>query len=93
MHLTISALALATAFCSGLAAWYWWRSSRQEIIENEELDTSITDDPAGHILSARVEIGDLQSVLRESSRLNKIAATWSALAAGFAAVAALLSAF
>jgi len=93
VHLAISVLALATAVCSGFAAWYWWCSSRQKVIENEPLNPSIGDNPELHILTAQVDIGNLQSALRESSRLNKIAATWSALAAGFAAVAAILSTF
>lgn len=93
MHLIISALALVTALCSGIAAYYWWLSSRQKPVASEPPVASIGDNPEEHILVAHVNVDALEAALLESSRLNKIAAKWSALAAGFATVAALLSAF
>jgi hypothetical protein len=93
MHVIISALALAIALCSGAAAYYWLLSSRQNAVAKEPPTASIGDNPEEHILAARVNIDALEAALLESSRLNKIAATWSALAAGFATAAALLSAF
>jgi hypothetical protein len=94
MHLIFSALAaLATALCSAAAAYYWWLSSLQKTVTTEPPIASISDNPEEHLLVGHVNIGALEAALRESSRLNKIAAKWSALAAGCATVAALLSAF
>jgi len=93
MHRIISALALGTALCSAIAACYWWLSSRQNAVVEEPPTASIGDNPELHVLTAHGNIDALEAALLESSRLNEIAAKWSALAAGFATVAALLSAF
>jgi Flp pilus assembly protein CpaB len=93
MHLIVSVLALATALCSAVAAYYWRLASRPQGDVVEPPDAAIEDNPAMHILVAHVNTDLLGTALLESSRLNKIAATWSALAAAFATVAALLSAF
>jgi hypothetical protein len=93
MHLIISGLALATALCSLIAAYYWGLSSRQKAVAKEPPTASIGDNPEEHVLVAHVNIDALEAALLESSKLNKIAAKWSAFAAGFATLAALLSAF
>jgi hypothetical protein len=93
MRLIISALALMTAFCSAVAAYYWWLSSRQNAVVEEPPTASTGDNSELHVLTAHVNIDRLQAALLVSSRLNKTAAKWSALAAGFATVVAFLSAF
>jgi len=93
LHLLAAVAALATAICSGFAAWYWYESSQQDAVLVESPTPSIDDAPQVHQLSTQVNVFKLQAALSESSRLNKTAAKWSALAAACATITAILSAF
>ena len=92
MRYMASASALGTAACSALAAYYWYLSSRHNAVLTDPPLASISDNPEEHVLTVQVNASALQAALSESSRLNKIAATWSALAAAFATIAAILAA-
>jgi hypothetical protein len=81
----------ATATCALIAAWYWYRSSRPAPLPSLEIFASIDDAPTQYILDARVAIDSIQVVLAETSRLNKLAAIWSAFAAVCGAASAFLS--
>lgn len=80
----------ATAVCALIAAGYWYLSSRPAPTISEPSDASISDAPELHILSAQVDVCSVQAALAEVSRLNKKAAIWSAIAALFGAVTAIL---
>jgi hypothetical protein len=54
-------------------------------------EVSVDDDPALHILDAQLNTYRIQEALIETSRLNKRAAIWSAAAALWGGIAALLS--
>jgi hypothetical protein len=82
---------LATALCALVAAIYWYLSSRPAPDALETPSASISDNPEIHILGAQVDIYSIHAALAEVSRLNKHAAIWSALAALFGAIAALIS--
>jgi hypothetical protein len=78
----VAAIALA---CFGLvaaivAAIYWWKASRVDIIRTA---ASISDVPERYILSTQV-------AFNESSRLNSRAAVWTGVAAVLSAVASVL---
>jgi hypothetical protein len=92
LTLTISGLSLATAICAGISARYWLLASRQKAVVGESPTASIGDNPEVHVLGLHVSSYALEDVLLASSRLNKVAAKWSAAAAGLGAVAAGLSA-
>jgi hypothetical protein len=82
-------LSVATAVCAGVAAFYWFQSSRADLGEEFQIAASVDDNPALHIISAQADIETLRSGMRQSARLNKIAAIWSGLAAIFTALTSL----
>jgi hypothetical protein len=85
-------LSIATAICAGVAAYYWFRSSRTEIGDDSDTIASIDDNPAEHILGAQADISIIRIGLRHSAKLNGIAAIWSGFAALFAALASITGA-
>lgn len=85
-------LSLSTAAFAGLAAYFWYKSSTQEPVCPEEPDASISDNPEQHILTALEAVYEMQAAVAESSRLNRLAAKWSAWAAAFAALTAFVGA-
>lgn len=93
LHILSTTFGLATAIASGFAAYYWLLSSKVDPQVLEPTTASISDAPEMHILDAQVGLIHTHVAFRESSRLNKIAATWSGVAAALGAVTALLSAF
>jgi hypothetical protein len=90
---SVSLFALATALCSLMAAKYWYLSSKPNAPIPNEIVAPIDDAMPLHVLSARVHSDSIHLAITEASRLNKIAAKWSAWAAAFATIAAILSAF
>lgn len=93
LHIAITASSIATALASGFAALFWFKSSVKDPEIVEETQASISDAQELHILDAKVGIYFTQAAMKESSRLNKIAAIWSGIAAALGAVTAILSAF
>lgn len=91
LHLAGLIASIATAICAFIASWFWYLSSRPTPEMAEPLIASIADVPAQFILGAQADIYSIRDALRESSRLNKCAAIWSALAALFGAISAVLS--
>jgi hypothetical protein len=85
-------LGLLTAVCSGIAAWYWFRSSKQEPEEVERTTASVDDNVPAHVGDAEAYIYAVHKAYSEASRLNKIASVWSALAAVAGAVTAIIAA-
>lgn len=83
---------LATSICAIVAAIYWYLSSKQDPVPVETTDASISDYPEAHIMDTQAGVYALQVALIQASRLNKIAALWSAAAAGLGAIAAVTSA-
>ena len=95
MNVNLSAtvlLSIATAVCAGFGAFYWFRSSLTDVGGDSQTIASIDDNPAEHILGAQVDIAAIRIGLRESARLNKIAAIWSGFAAFFVALASIAAA-
>lgn len=93
LHIAITAFSVATVLASGLAAWFWFKSSLQDPVIVEETQASISDAQELHTLDAKVGIYYTQAAMKESARLNKIAAIWSGIAAVLGAATAMLSAF
>lgn len=93
LHIVITAFSIATALASGFAAWFWFKSSLQDPKIVEETQASISDAQELHILNAKVGIYYTQAAMKESARLNKIAAIWSGIAAALGAATAILSTF
>jgi len=91
-HFLSISFALATAGASGVAAWFWFASSKVDPEEVEETEASINDYPEMHIMEAKVGVILTHSAIKESSRLNKLAATWSGAAAALGAITAIMSA-
>jgi hypothetical protein len=87
-----SALWIATSLCSGVAAYYWYLSSRHSAAGAKYPVAAMADNPDEHLLVTQVNSDTLQVAFVESSRLNKVAALWSALAAAFGTIAAIASA-
>jgi len=90
-HLAFLSTSVLSALCAFAAAWYWYRSSRPSPDIPAPPEASIDDNPALHILDAQVNTYRIQAALLETSRLNKTAAIWSAAAALWGGVAAVLS--
>jgi hypothetical protein len=88
-----SAFGLATAIASGFAAYYWFLSSKVETEQVDETQASISDAQELHILDAKVGLYYTRLAMDRVSHLNKLAATWSGVAAGLGAITALLGAF
>jgi hypothetical protein len=86
--LVTSALSALSAFA---AAWFWYLSSRPTPEITGPPEASVDDDLALHILDAQVNTYRIQEGLIETSRLNKRAAIWSAAAAFWGGVAAVIS--
>ncbi len=82
---------VTTAISAFVAAWYWHLSSRPSPEMTQPSLASIDDIPAEHILESQGNIYSIQAALMETSRLNKRAAIWSAIATFLGAVAAILS--
>jgi hypothetical protein len=80
----------ATAVCALAAAFYWYLSSRPTPTLSELPNASISDVPELYTLNAQVDVYAVRDALIDASRLNKKAAIWSAVAALFGAVAAIL---
>ncbi len=82
MHPISTALNFADVFSAGLAAWYWYRSS-------QVLFPTILH--GGALIGGRVDVATtpILKAVAENSRLNKVAAAWSAVAAAAAALSAL----
>ena len=93
LRIAFTAFSIATALASGFAAWFWFKSSLQDPEIVEESQASISDAQELHILDAKVGIYYPQAAMKESARLNKIAAIWSGIAAALGAATAILSAF
>lgn len=85
-HILSTVFALGTAGASGVAAWFWFASSKVNPEEVEETEASISDNPAMHILEAKVGVILTHNAMKESSRLKKVAAAWSGVAAALGAV-------
>jgi hypothetical protein len=84
MHAAVTiALAVLMAIVSLTVAWYWWKSSQVDI---GITSVSIDDVPQAHIM-------DAQAAIIESSRLNRIAAGWTTLAAPLSAATSISGAF
>jgi hypothetical protein len=79
-----------TAACALVAAGYWYLSSRPAPAIGDPPVASISDAPELHIMNAQSDVYAFQAALAETSRLNKKAAVWSAIAALFGAAAAIL---
>jgi hypothetical protein len=92
-RLGIALLSFATMVCAFAASYYWFRSSLPTPDEQSVSDSSISDNPELHILTAQVEIYSICDALKQASLLNKKAAKWSAWAAGLGGIAAFLSIF
>jgi hypothetical protein len=84
-HIVITAFSIAAALASGFAAWFWFKSSLQgaEIVEGTQAPISGAQEL--HILDAKVGIYYTQAAMKESARLNKVAAIWSGIAAALVA--------
>ncbi len=82
---------LATSVCAIVAAVYWYLSSKEDPAPIEATEASISDYPEAHIMDTQAGVYALQIALTQASRLNKIAALWSAAAAGLGAIAAVTS--
>ena len=80
-----------TAGCALVAAYFWYRSSLPTPPLPDEIAASYDDAPQLHILGGQVEIQHIRNSMMEASGLNKKAALWSAGAASFGAIAALVS--
>ena len=87
-----STLWIATSLCSLVAAWYWFLSSRHSAATAKYPVAAMADNPDEHILVTQVNIDAVQAAFVESSRLNKVAALWSGLAAAFGTAAAIITA-
>lgn len=85
-------LGLLTAVCSGIAAWYWFLSSKQEPEKVNRTSASVDDNVPAHIGDAEAYIYAVHKAYSEASRLNKIASIWSALAAMAGAITAVIAA-
>jgi hypothetical protein len=85
------ACSVGTAISAFVAARYWYLSSRPSPETTQPPLASIDDDPAVHIMEAQVNIYSIRAALMEASRLNKLAAIWSAIAAFMGAVATIMS--
>ena len=85
-------LGLLTAVCSGIAAWYWFLSSRQHLEEIERTTASVSDNVPAHLGDAEAYIYSVHKAYSEASRLNKIASIWSGIAACAGAVTAVVAA-
>ena len=82
---------IGTAISAFVAAVYWYLSSRPTPKTTVPPVAAIGDNPEMHILGTKVDIIGIQSALYETSRLNKKAAIWSAIAALLGAISAALS--
>jgi len=88
-HQTVTlVLGLLTAVFSGIAAWYWYRSSKQDPIYPEPTSASVSDNVPAHLGDAEANIDAVRKAYNEASRFNKIASLWSAGAALIAALTA-----
>jgi hypothetical protein len=83
---------LATSVCAVVAAVYWYLSSKLDPAPIQATEASISDYPEAHIVDTQASVYALQVALSQASRLNKIAALWSAAAAALGAIAAVTSA-
>lgn len=93
LHLsTVVILSLVTAICSFIAAVYWFRSAGVNLGEWTVNNAPIENSEAIHILFTQVDILNLRVAMSNSARLNKTAAIWSGIAAGFAAITAVFAA-
>jgi hypothetical protein len=90
IHIAYICSAILTAASALVAAGYWYLSSRPQPSSSDSSTASVSDAPELHILGAQVDIYSIQAALAESSRLNKCAAVWSALAALLGAVTSIL---
>ena len=91
MHLAFLIASALSAFSALAAAWYWCLSSRPSPDIAGPPEASVDDNPALHIFDAQVNTYRIREALIEASRLNKRAAIWSAAAAFWGGIAALLS--
>jgi hypothetical protein len=91
-HLAFLIASGLSALCAFAAAWYWYLSSRPSPDITPPPEVSVDDAPALHILDAQVNTYRIQAASIEASRFNKKAAIWSAGAALWGGIAALLSA-
>ena len=92
-HILPTVFALATAGASGFAAWFWFASSKVDPEQVEETEASINDYPEMHIMEAKAGVILTHNAMKRSSRLNKIAAAWSGVAAALGAITVIMSAF
>jgi len=86
--MAILALLLAVASsASGLCAAYkWLKASRVNFVAFEEIGSRVEELPTNNV---QVWINALRRTLRESGRINAIAARWTAASVGMAALSAL----
>jgi len=77
----ILVLGIATLITALMASYYWYKSSIVPVNEVERPKASVDDSPAAHILTADFNLEAVRYVLRESSRLNKLAARWTGVSA------------
>jgi hypothetical protein len=81
LYILTIALGVAALITSLIAAYYWHKSSIVPVQECESPASSVSDDPAGHILTTDVNLISIRLAWNESSRLNKLAARWTGLSA------------
>ena len=78
------------AFVTGLiAAWYWRKASRVDIIPMWEEDGRLVEIPKSHITEW---MEGIKKTIKVSGGLNKTAATWTAVSVLAAALSYLVSA-
>jgi hypothetical protein len=75
-----------SAIAGLLAAWFWFQSARLKPPSEQKGDVAYGG-------PATVDTGPLVAFAQESSRLNKIAALWTALAAFLTGVANIVQPF
>jgi hypothetical protein len=84
---------LLAAICSALAAYHWWQASQGKDPPAALLGSVGWATHGGNTTNAAVGTGPLVKWAQESNKLNKVAATWSALAALFAGLSWVLGLF
>ena len=86
-------LALATFASAIIAAWYWFKSSRIKVESVATAEGASISDVLELHMGAQTDIFTILHALRESSRLNKLAAVWTGVSAILTAVAAVTGPF
>jgi hypothetical protein len=92
-NVALASLAIAALITGLIAAYYRWKSSNVPVPRFETPVASVEDNPADHTLTNSVNIDSINSAFGESSRLNKLAARWTAVSVVIGAATTFLGMF